>query len=145
MTRVYASDIDKGRNGTVHYELLVKNNQIFTLEKSSGILRTKSILDREECGLYRLGIRAYDLGYPEPRYSSIILVDIEINNLNDQMPYFLYDIYHFKIEENAPIGKIIGRITIGDRDEQEPMEQMINLSTIDEGDFGLVKSNKLSR
>jgi len=60
----------------------------------------------------------------------------------------MHDIYNFAIEENAPIGKIIGRLTIGDKDEQEPIEQMINLSTIDDGDIEQIKSiksNKISR
>ncbi len=144
ITRVYAYDIDKGQNGTVHYELMVKNNQIFTLDKYSGVLQTKDKLDREQCEFYRIGIRAYDLGFPEQKYSSLILIDIEINNLNDHVPYFIDDSYHFEIMENTPIGKIIGRITIDDQDEQEPIEQMINLSTIDE-EFHLTKSKKISR
>jgi hypothetical protein len=115
------------------------------LNKYSGILRAEYRFNREQCELYRIGIRAYDLGYPERKYSSIIIVDIEINNINDHIPYFTYDIYHFDIEENEPIGKIVGRLTIGDKDEEEPIEQMINLSTIDDGDIGQIKPNKTSR
>jgi hypothetical protein len=127
---------------------MIKKNQVFFLDKYSGILRAKYRLDREQCEFYRIGIRAYDLGYPQRKYSSIIIVDIEINNINDHIPYFMHDIYHFDLEENAPIGKIIGRLTINDRDEQEPIEQMINLSTMDDEDirqFKSNKSNKLSR
>ena len=111
---------------------MIKQNPVFTLDKYSGILRAKEELDREKCELYRIGIRAYDLGSPEPKYSSIILVDVEINNLNDNIPYFLHESYHFQVMENNPIGQFIGRVTIGDRDEQEPIEQMINWSTMEE-------------
>jgi len=124
---------------------LGKTNKIFSLDKYPGILRAKYRFDREQCELYRIGILAYDLGYPERKYSSIIIVDIEINNINDHIPYFTYDIYHFDIEENGSIGKIVGRLTIGDKDEEEPIEQMINLSTIDDGDIGQIKPNKTSR
>jgi hypothetical protein len=140
LTRVQAHDIDKGKNGTVRYELIVKEHQKFSIDIRSGILRTKYILDREQCELYRVGIRAYDLGYPNRKYSSIIIVDIEINNLNDHVPYFLHDIYHFDIQENLPIGTIVGRLTIGDRDEQEPIEKIINLSTIEDFDLELLNS-----
>ena len=148
LTRLYAYDIDKGRNGTVHYELIVKKQQLFSLDKYSGILRTERTLDREQCEWYRIGIHAYDLGYPKRKYSSIVIVDVEINDINDHIPYFMHDFYHFDVEENVSIGKTVGRVTIGDRDEQEPIEHMINLSTIDDVDivqFNPMKSNKISR
>ncbi|CAF3385266.1 unnamed protein product [Rotaria sp. Silwood1] len=148
ITRLQAYDIDKDRNGTVHYELIVKNQKYFSIDNYSGVLRTKRKLDREQCEWYRVGIRAYDLGYPIRKYSSIVIVDIEINNIDDHVPHFTHNIYRFNIEENASIGKIVGRVTIEDKDEQEPMEQMINLSTINDGDivkFKSSKSNKISR
>ncbi|CAF4043995.1 unnamed protein product [Rotaria sordida] len=148
ITRLHAYDIDKGRNGTVHYELIVKKQQFFSIDKYSGILRTKRKLDREQCEWYRIGIRAYDLGYPIQKYSSIVIVDVQINNINDHVPYFTHDIYHFNIEENTPIGKIVGRLTIEDKDEEEPIEQMINLSSIDDGDtikFNSSRSNRIPR
>jgi hypothetical protein len=145
LTRLHAYDIDKGKNGTVRYELAIKERQEFFIDIRSGILRTKQILDREQCELYRVGIRAYDLGYPTRKYSSIAIVDVEITNLNDHMPYFLHDIYHFDIEENLPIGTIVGRLSIGDRDEQEPIEKVINLSTIEDSDLELFHTNVSSR
>lgn len=141
LTRLHAYDIDKGKNGTVRYEIIVKEQQQFSIDVRTGILRTKHMLDREQCELYRLGIRAYDLGYPNRKYSSIIIVDVQINNLNDHVPYFLHNLYHFDIEENLPIGTIVGRLTIGDRDEQDPIEKIINLSTIEEFDLQLVNSS----
>ena len=145
LTRLHAYDIDKGRNGTVRYEILNKKQRIFSIDKYSGILRTMRQLDREQCELYRIGIRAHDLGYPKRKYSSIVVVDIEINNLNDNIPYFMHDTYHFYLEENAPIGKVVGKLTIGDRDEQEPIEQMINLSTIEDKQIPQFNLNKISR
>lgn len=144
LTRLHARDVDKGKNGTVRYELLVKDRSEFAIDVRSGILRTKQTLDREKCELYRLGIRAYDLGTPTRKYSSIAIVDVQINNLNDHVPYFQHDVYHFDVEENLPIGTIVGRLAIGDRDEQEPIEKMINLSTMEDFDLDLFNSN-LSR
>lgn len=144
LTRLHARDVDKGKNGTVRYELVVKERPEFSIDIRSGILRTKQILDREKCEFYRLGIRAYDLGTPLRKYSSIAIVDIQITNLNDHVPYFQHDMYHFEVEENLPIGTMIGRLAIGDRDEQEPIEKMINLSTMDDFDLDLYNSN-LSR
>ncbi|CAF2404244.1 unnamed protein product [Rotaria sp. Silwood2] len=148
ITHLNAYDNDKGRNGTVHYELMVKKQQFFSIDNYSGVLRTKRKLDREQCQWYRIGIRAYDLGYPIRRYSSIVIVDVEINNINDHVPYFTQDIYYFNIEENTSIGKIVGRLTIEDKDEQESIEQMIDLSTIDDRDIATFNSNisnKISR
>ena len=144
LTRLHARDVDKGKNGTVRYELVVKERPEFSIDTRSGVLRTKQILDREKCEFYRLGIRAHDLGSPLRKYSSIAIVDIQINNINDHVPYFQHDMYHFEVEENLPIGTIVGRLSIGDRDEQEPIEKMINLSTMDDFDLDLFNSN-LSR
>ncbi|CAF3582600.1 unnamed protein product [Rotaria sordida] len=145
LTRLHAYDIDKDKNGTVRYELIVKERQEFSIDVRSGVLRTKHILDREQCEFYRIGIRAYDLGYPNRKYSSMAIVDVQVNNLNDHVPYFIHDLYHFDIRENSPIGTIIGRLTIGDRDEQEPVEKYINLSTIEDIDIELFSSNSSIR
>ena len=138
LMRLHAYDPDKGKNGTVRYELMVKEHQVFSIDIHSGVLRTKRVLDREQCELYRVGIRAYDLGHPNRKYSSPAIVDIQVKNINDHVPYFIHDIYHFDIEENLPIGTIVGRVTIADRDEQEPIEQMINLSSMEETDMVLL-------
>jgi hypothetical protein len=145
LTRLHAHDIDKGKNGTVRYELVVKERQEFSIDIRTGVLHTKHVLDREQCELYRVGIRAYDLGYPTRKYSSIAIVDVQINNLNDHVPYFKHDVYHFDIEENLPIGTIIGRLSIGDRDEQEPIERIINLSTIEDSDMDLLNFSSSSQ
>ncbi|CAF5151131.1 unnamed protein product, partial [Rotaria magnacalcarata] len=141
LTRLHAYDIDKGKNGTVRYELVVKERQEFSIDARSGILRTQRMLDREQCEFYRIGIRAYDLGYPNRKFSSMVIVDLQINNLNDHVPYFLHDLYHFDTQENSPIGTIVGRLTIGDRDEQEPVEKFINLSTLEDIDIELFNAN----
>lgn len=145
ITRLHAYDIDKDRNGTVRYELAVKERQEFHIDTRSGILRTKRVLDREQCEFYRIGIRAHDLGYPTKKYSSIVIVDLLITNINDHVPYFIHDIYHFDIQENSPIGTVVGRLTIGDRDEQEPVEKFINLSTLEDSDLEFYYSNMSMR
>jgi hypothetical protein len=137
LTRLHAIDVDKGRNGTVRYELVIKENPIFNLDIHTGVLRTKRSLDREQCQWYRLAARAYDLGYPNRRYSSTVIIDIRVKNINDHVPYFLDDPYHFKIEENSAIGTVIGRLLIGDQDQNEPVEQLINYSTNEDTNIDL--------
>lgn len=132
LTRFHAHDRDKGRNGTVRYELMIKQNELFSLDSHSGVLRTKQTLDREICENYRLAIRAHDLGIPNRKYSSIVFVDLHVNNVNDHVPYFLDEFYHFQVDENLPIGTIVGRLTIADRDEQEPIEKFIDLSMVED-------------
>lgn len=145
LTRLHARDGDRGRNGTVRYELVVKERPEFSIDVRSGVLRTKQTLDREKCELYRIGIRAHDLGYPTRKYSSIAIVDVQVNNLNDHVPYFQHDVYHFDVEENRPIGTIVGRLLIGDRDEQEPIEKIINLSNIEDLDIEFANSSLSSK
>ncbi|CAF1472639.1 unnamed protein product, partial [Didymodactylos carnosus] len=157
VVRVHANDIDKGENGTVRYELIsyinrrkqlnkkfihnrsitpllfntnVKKrllNKLFNINSINGIITTNTQFDYENCAYYRFGIRAYDLGLN--RKSSTTIVDVMIQNRNNHVSYFLQDQYEFFIEENLPIGTIVGKITIGDEDDNLPKELFINFFT----------------
>ena len=45
--------------------------------------------------------------------SSNASVVIYINNLNDNAPVFNIEQYSFELEENVPIGTLVGNITVG--------------------------------
>ncbi|CAF0764583.1 unnamed protein product, partial [Didymodactylos carnosus] len=176
VVRVHAEDIDKGENGTVRYELithahkkkqsnkkLVQNhgssslsinnntkkrllNKLFAIDSVNGIITTNTRLDYKRCAYYRFSIRAYDLGFN--RKSSTAIVDIIVNNQNDHVSYFLKDEYKFFIEENLPIGTIVGEITVGDEDNDLPQELFINFSTnneLNESDVQLTLMQMKSR
>lgn len=61
--RVFAVDADSGKNGEVHYKLILneKNDDIiisdvFNLDENTGVLRTKIELDREKRDNYKFKV-----------------------------------------------------------------------------------------
>lgn len=58
----------------------------FTVDPSSGVVRTKAVLTHEERGAYRLAVAASDRGRP-PR-QSVRLLRVEVLDVNDSRPTF---------------------------------------------------------
>ncbi|XP_057660172.1 cadherin-23 [Diorhabda carinulata] len=112
VSRVVAVDGDRGVNNSIEYYLhsngLNKMSDFFSIERSTGVIFTTGILDREalpgESGTYILQITAKEIG------SSIIPVPITITEMtvmitdvNDEKPTFKNSYYKCEIAENSPI------------------------------------------
>lgn len=114
--QVLAIDIDQGLNSRVRYLLQTSNtSEQFTLDATSGILRTNKLLDREAIAKYELIIYAVDRGSPE--LSASVTVAITVDDVNDSPPTFESDRIHLEIHENSPIGSKVGIIQAEDPDE----------------------------
>lgn len=103
VVRVRAIDRDNGNNATITYSLLKDRDSdgygLFTIDPSTGIIRTRVALDHEERSIYRLAIAAIDAGKP-PKQTDRLL-RIEVLNLNDNRPTFTTSslIYKVSVEE----------------------------------------------
>ena len=91
----------------------------FTLDATSGILRTSKLLDRETTAKYELSVAAVDRGTPELSGNAIVTVVIE--DVNDSPPQFetagAGDRVRLFIAENSPVGSKAGDIVARDPDE----------------------------
>jgi hypothetical protein len=88
--QVIATDKDSiGLNSDISYRIL-NEDQIQNLFKvyKSGMISTRSILDREVQDFYSLKVQAYDYG--NPSLSSIATFYVQIVDENDNQPYFVY-------------------------------------------------------
>ncbi|CAH1176398.1 unnamed protein product [Phaedon cochleariae] len=122
---VKAIDKDDHDNGKVTYHFKVDNVNVqetteFSINPTTGELKTKQILDREMKPKYQLILVARDHGSPKwyetIRHLTVLLVDE-----NDNRPEFpgskSTNPYHFFVLENNPKNILIGQVKALDRDE----------------------------
>lgn len=99
VVKVKAIDLDNGENATVTYSIGKNRDSdgygVFNIEPTTGIIRTKMILDHEEKTIYRLTVTATDNGNPSKQTSRTLRV--EVLDLNDNRPTFTSSSLLFKV------------------------------------------------
>ncbi|KAK7066000.1 hypothetical protein SK128_019625 [Halocaridina rubra] len=116
--RVHAIDGDAGQNTSLRYSLVDSPAaQYFTLEPESGRLYLTRHLDRENLtdSTLILHIRAEQMNNPRRVGSSVI--EIEVEDVNDNLPSFTHDVYAISIVENLPSGFSVVQVSASDPDE----------------------------
>ena len=73
----------------------------FSVDGSSGIVRTSKLIDREQVAKYELTVVAVDRGTPE--LSTSVPVTIVVDDINDSPPAFESQRIRLFIEENSPV------------------------------------------
>ncbi|KAM4700821.1 cadherin EGF LAG seven-pass G-type receptor 2 isoform 2-T2 [Discoglossus pictus] len=116
--QISATDRDSGLNGRVFYTFSGGDDGDgdFTVESTSGIVRTLRRLDRENVAVYRLTAYAVDKGLPSPHRTPAEVV-ITVLDVNDNAPVFAKDELEVMVLENSPLGPPLARITATDPDE----------------------------
>ncbi|KAJ3590385.1 hypothetical protein NHX12_008336 [Muraenolepis orangiensis] len=119
---VHAKDPDEGENGSVTYALSGARAERFTLDPSSGDLRSSSPLSHSERGEYSLVVMATDRGLP-PRSSSCSL-RIQVLSLtrpSSTTSSNSISLTFNSVEEATP-GSVLGSVRLpgGDPDARDP-------------------------
>lgn len=90
VVRIRAVDQDNGANASVTYALLKGRDSdgygLFTIDPSSGVIRTAVVLDHEERSIYRLSVAATDGGRPPKQ--TMRQLRVEVLDLNDNRATF---------------------------------------------------------
>lgn len=108
--RVKAVDADLGMNSNVTYHV---EHKVFHVHNITGVITTKTALDRETVGSYSFKVTARDtLGL-----ESDVTVNILVDDINDNAPYFpRSDFYRSDITEAASVGSMLLKIVAYDED-----------------------------
>ncbi|XP_078727412.1 cadherin EGF LAG seven-pass G-type receptor 2-like isoform X2 [Lampetra fluviatilis] len=114
---VSATDRDSGLNGRVQYTFQggEDGDGDFTVESTSGLVRTVRRLDRENVAVYNLRAFAVDRGSPPLR--TAVDVVVTVLDVNDNPPIFELDEIPIYVKENSPVGSVVGHVTARDPDE----------------------------
>lgn len=113
------SATDRDLNSVVTYDF-ISPQPAFSINRSSGEIRVSQTLDRETQPVFRLPVTAFDNGIP-PR-SGRALVSITVRDANDNRPVFSPSSYSAQVDDSAPVGHIIRRLTCTDDDYAENAE-----------------------
>lgn len=99
VVRIRAVDRDNGNNASITYSILKGRDSdgygLFSIDSSSGLIRTRVVLDHEERSIYRLAVAATDGGNPQKQ--SIRLLRVEVLDLNDNRPTFTSSSLVFRV------------------------------------------------
>ncbi|XP_064002162.1 cadherin EGF LAG seven-pass G-type receptor 1-like [Pogoniulus pusillus] len=122
-----AQDNDTGRNGFLTYGILAGDGLKFRINETTGILYSTVSFDyEEEPTEYQLVIYAEDDGIPEKKRGYCTVV-IKITDVNDWPPVF-DPVTEFNVNENVPVGFLVGKITATDRDTGDNAFILYNLT-----------------
>ncbi|XP_035265729.1 protocadherin gamma-C5-like isoform X13 [Anguilla anguilla] len=115
-----AQDLDVGSNSLRSYVL--NKNEHFTLNvvtHKDGMkvpeLVLEKPLDREKVSTHKLILTAVDGGVSAKSGSAYITVNVL--DINDNAPQFENTVYEIPVEENTPVGTVIGAVRAEDVDE----------------------------
>ncbi|CAB3374160.1 Hypothetical predicted protein [Cloeon dipterum] len=115
--QILATDADQGINGRISYAFQPGGNGggSFSVDPTSGVIRTAEMLDRESVAHYDLVALAIDKG--SPPMTSTVQVSVKVEDVNDSPPVFESDRLVLHIAENSPVGSTVGEIRAKDADE----------------------------
>ena len=98
---VSASDLDSTSNGEIRYSFENPDTlQYFSIDNTTGVIRTASELNREEQQSYTLTVLATDAG--DMPLTGSTTVDVSVLDINDNTPSFSESDYSASVFENIP-------------------------------------------
>ncbi|XP_078117570.1 protocadherin alpha-3-like [Sander vitreus] len=113
-----ATDPDEGTNSEIEYSLgktlKKKVYDIFDLDKLTGEIRVKGVVDYEENDVYKLDIEASDKGTPP--LTGECRVIIKIKDVNDNPPEIEVTSLSNTVSEDSKPGTMISLISFKDKD-----------------------------
>lgn len=113
VTRVNAFDPDLGLNGKIRYEIIGGSDGKVQIDEDSGIIKTLKSLDREEMPVFKLTVKARDMGGRES--TELAIVEVTVTDVHDTPPVFSQKHgYSFSIVEDGErpnIDQFVGSVT----------------------------------
>uniref|UniRef100_A0A8D0CJ22 Protocadherin 2 alpha a 1 n=1 Tax=Scleropages formosus TaxID=113540 RepID=A0A8D0CJ22_SCLFO len=116
--KVNATDLDFGDNGVVEYSfgetVRGRGSELFELDRNSGEIRVKGLIDFEEKRSYEIHVQATDNG-PVP-LSGHCDIFVRVEDVNDNQPEIEVTFLLNSIPEDAKLGTVVALIGVTDKD-----------------------------
>ncbi|KAM5171071.1 protocadherin gamma-C5-like isoform 2-T2 [Mantella aurantiaca] len=128
--KLNATDLDEGANSEILYSFddhtLDSAMKMFDLNEITGEIFIKGTVDFEIAKSYELFIKAVDKG--SPTLEGRCVVQVEVQDVNDNIPEIVFTSRNNEVPEDAPIGTVVGFITVRDRDSGKNGEIKLEIS-----------------
>nr|XP_054754585.1 protocadherin Fat 4-like [Lytechinus pictus] len=121
---VMATDADL--DTIISYSIIDGATNLFSIDSTTGQIKTRGVIDRESSAVYQLQLQASD-----GTLSSTTTIDIDLLDENDNDPEFSMSIYSFLVPEDELVGKDVGVIIATDPDAGSNGE--VVYSVVEEG------------
>uniref|UniRef100_A0A8C5UBS7 FAT atypical cadherin 2 n=1 Tax=Malurus cyaneus samueli TaxID=2593467 RepID=A0A8C5UBS7_9PASS len=90
-------------------------DEVFTLDEHTGALKVKKPMDHETTKWYQVDVMAH-CSHLETELVSLVSVNIQVQDVNDNRPVFEADPYRAFVMENMPSGTTVIQVTANDQD-----------------------------
>ncbi|XP_066446708.1 protocadherin gamma-C5-like isoform X27 [Eleutherodactylus coqui] len=128
--RVTATDLDEGANAEILYSFdhhtLDSVQKVFQINPQTGEIYLKKGMDYEISKSYELFVKAADKG--SPKLEGRCIIKVEVEDINDNTPEISFSSKNTEVPENAPVGTVVGFITVRDRDSGKNGEIRLEVS-----------------
>ncbi|CAF1651545.1 unnamed protein product [Adineta ricciae] len=137
LVQFHAQDLDAPNtsNSLLTYSLIASNtSRLFHIDSFTGVLSAANNIsfDYETQSKYDLVLNISDHGTHPKRLETLHSFIVYINDTNDNQPKFEQESYSFRVQENIPIGTLIGQLKATDRDTNTTIHY--ELTCIDDQD-----------
>ena len=114
--QVRAHDQDAGDNGKIFYSIIDGNDYgVFGINRTTGVIINTREVDFELSEHYELTVFLEDNGPIRPQ-TTMVIVNINVLDLNDNAPMFDVDPVQFSLSENVGIGHVVWTFSATDAD-----------------------------
>lgn len=91
------------------------SDDVFSLDQDTGVLKVKKAMDHESTKWYQIDLMAH-CPHEDTDLVSLVSVNIQVEDVNDNRPVFEADPYKAFLTENMPGGTTVIQVTANDQD-----------------------------
>ncbi|XP_050832385.1 protocadherin Fat 3 [Serinus canaria] len=120
---IRATDADSNQNALLVYQIVESTaKKYFTVDSSTGAIRTIANLDHETIAHFHFHVHVRDSGNPQLTAESPVEVTIEVTDVNDNPPVFSQAVFETVLLLPTYIGVEVLKVKASDPDSEIPPE-----------------------
>ncbi|XP_050796172.1 protocadherin Fat 3 isoform X4 [Gopherus flavomarginatus] len=125
---IRATDADSNQNALLVYEIVESTaKKYFTVDSSTGAIRTIANLDHETIAHFHFHVHVRDNGNPQLTAESPVEVTIEVTDINDNPPVFSQALFETVLLLPTYVGVEVLKVKATDPDSEVPPELTYSL------------------